>query len=82
VTAGWTQRAVADALGISVRTVAKWVGRGAGRPPRSRTGPRARTGSRGAGAPAVEAAILAVRPHARHDVAEDQGRPSASPRRR
>jgi transposase InsO family protein len=27
VTQGWTQRAVADALGISVRTVAKWVGR-------------------------------------------------------
>ncbi len=27
VTQGWTQRAVADALGISVRTVAKWVAR-------------------------------------------------------
>lgn len=27
VQAGWTQRAVADALGVSVRTVAKWVGR-------------------------------------------------------
>ena len=27
VTQGWTQRAVAEALGISVRTVAKWVAR-------------------------------------------------------
>lgn len=27
VTQGWTQRAVAEALGISVRTVAKWVSR-------------------------------------------------------
>jgi transposase InsO family protein len=27
VHAGWTQRAVAEALGVSVRTVAKWVGR-------------------------------------------------------
>lgn len=27
VQAGWTQRAIAAALGISVRTVAKWVGR-------------------------------------------------------
>ena len=33
VTRGWTQRAVAEALGISVRTVAKWVARARGTVP-------------------------------------------------
>ena len=58
--AGWTQRAIAEALGLSVRTVAKWLARardtgalldGSSRPHRQ---PRRLAGSR-------EAAIVALR---------------------
>ena len=54
-------RRIAAALGISVRTVAKWLARVApGRRPR-RTGRRGRIGSRADSRPRVEAAIVALR---------------------
>ena len=60
VTQGWTQRAVAEALGISVRTVAKWVARArqAGALTDASSRPRAQPRRLSA---TVEAAIVARR---------------------
>jgi transposase InsO family protein len=60
VTQGWTQRAVADALGISVRTVAKWVGRARATDPLTDGSSRPHHQPRRLAAP-LEAAIVALR---------------------